>query len=183
MNMDWLLAGGISFVIYAAIFIYCITKRRWTQSAIWVGLVNMALVGFHLVAPIRGALDPGYLGYSFGFIQVEAGIMVTLVTGLILLAALASACVAVLNARGRPMILLVLLDLLFAVNVSFMLIYGILTDANGFSIQLGEFLTIPSLVSFLILLFVLAVPLWLSVYWGLKRLNPVTSSQDETSSA
>ncbi|MFQ5527568.1 MAG: hypothetical protein ACE5GX_15060 [Thermoanaerobaculia bacterium] len=87
--MNWLWVGAIVFAASLAIFGVCLARRQWTRSALAVGLVNLAVVGLHSVAPIRGCADPDYAGFSVGFFRAEQGPLVTLIAGSIFLAALA----------------------------------------------------------------------------------------------
>ena len=100
--MDWLWVGAVVFGICLAIFAFCVSRKQWSRSGLLVGLVNLAVVGLHSVAPIRGWADPEYAGFSMGLFRAEQGPMVTLIAGSIFLAALVSACTAALNKNGSP---------------------------------------------------------------------------------
>ena len=101
--MSWLIVAVIVAVFYLGAFGYCVAQRRWTRGGLAVGVTNLILAFAHSVAPIRGWLDQGYVGYVFGFLRVPQGPGVTLVAGSILILATYSACVAVLDRRGRPL--------------------------------------------------------------------------------
>ena len=50
--VNWLWVAGVSFLIYAAIFLYCAWKRKWSPAGLAVGVANFLVVLLHLVAPI-----------------------------------------------------------------------------------------------------------------------------------
>ena len=79
---------------------------------------------FYTGADLRGWADPEYAGFSVGLLQASQGPMVTLVAGSLFLAALAAACIVVLNRVGRAMWLPTVVDGFLALNFAIILIGG-----------------------------------------------------------
>lgn len=169
MDTNWLYVGLTAFAVYASVFGYFVAKRRWTRAGLAVGVTNMLFVVLNLAAPFRGAFDPGYAGYSVGLIRLEPGIGVTVVTGLIIVLALASACIAVLNRVGKPMWVVVLVDTALLLLIGLPEAVAVLADPASYRIELGEYLQIPGLVAGLIVLVLFVVPLIASVLWSARR--------------
>jgi hypothetical protein len=167
--MNWLWVAAASAVVYLSLFVLCLSRRRWTLAGLGVAVANLFVAFLNSVAPIRGWADPDYLGFSFGFIRIEQGPGVTLVSGTIFVLAVASFCVALLDQRGAPMWVIVTTDGLLALNIGGALLYGLVTRSGGAKIQLGEYLTIGPLPSTLILIGLFVVPLGLASIWALRR--------------
>jgi CspA family cold shock protein len=51
--------------------LYFFFQRRWSWLALLVALANLVIVLINGAAPVRGAIDPNYVGY--GFIEPEDG--------------------------------------------------------------------------------------------------------------
>ncbi len=167
--MNWLWVAAANGVVYGLLFLFCLSRRKWSWSGLGVALVNLLVAFMHSVAPIRGWADPDYLGYSLGFIRVEQGPGVTLVAGTFYLLAVASFCIALLDRRGASMWLVSISSGLLAANIGGSLVYGVMTQPEGVKIQLGEYLTIGPLPAFLILMGLFAVPLGLASVWAYRR--------------
>ena len=102
MEINWLWVALAAGLVYLGIFAFFLAKRQWTWAALGVALANFFWVLPNLVAPFRGALDPGYRGYAMGAIQLSPGIQVTIVTGAIIaLAMIAAAVRAVESPRSE----------------------------------------------------------------------------------
>ncbi len=172
MQINWLWVFAASFTVCASIFGYYVSRRQWNAAALLVGIANMLVACLHTVAPFRGVLDPNYNGYNMGLIHVGAGIMVTLVTGTILMMTVWSACLAVQNKPGKQMRWVALTDGFLVLNFVLSAVYNTVTNPGGSSrIKLGEYLTIPGLLADLIFVLVLIVPLALSTLWAFRRVK------------
>lgn len=171
MQINWLYPGFAAFVVYFSIFGFFVSKRRWTRAGLGVGLANMILVSMNIVAPIRGVLDPDYLGYHIGLIHVDPGVWVTITAGSIVVLALSSACFAALNLRGRAMAFVAVVDSAFLILIGFPVMYEGLANSADFKIQLGEYLFIPGMIAVLISAMLLVVPIAASVVWSAKRIR------------
>jgi len=168
-------------VVYWAIFIYLLTRRRWNIPALAVGVFHMLFAGLISVAPIRSFLDPNYVGYGLGVIQLE-GLAVTLPAALILGLALASAWVAVGKAHGRWMKLVMVGDLFFATSMGLALI---LDNSQNWTFQLGEYVSVTGIWGLIILLGFFTLPFVVSAIWAARRIraggpmNPALSNEEE----
>ena len=171
MSINWLHVGIIALLIYAGIFGYFLSKRRWTRAALGVGLANMLIVLLNLVAPFRGVFDPAYLGYNVGILHIAPGIGVTVVAGSIVIGALTAACLAVLNSPGRSMRLLAIIDSALLLLIGIPVMISGFADPSAYQIQLGEFLFIPGIVAVLISIALFTIPLFASVIWSYRRIS------------
>ena len=87
----------------------------------------------------------------------------------VFLAALASACIAVLDRTGPSMWLPTVVDSFLALNFAGILVGGLVTDPDGVRINLGEYLSIPPLPTTLLLLLLFCLPLASSAVWAFRR--------------
>ena len=168
---DWMVLGGTLLGASLALFFWSVGKRRWSASALAVGILNLLIAALNTSAPFRGLLDPGYRGYRFGLVTAEHGLLVTLAAGLVLVAAAASATIAVGNRRGPAMLWVALVDAALLANFAGDFALSARSGA-GFEIQLGEYLTIPSGIGLLVMIVVFLVPLALASLWALRRAAP-----------
>jgi len=171
MQINWLYVGLSAFVVYLAIFGYFLSKKKWTRAGIGVALANLLMVMLNLVAPFRGVLDPHYAGYNIGLIHIEPGAWVTVVSGLIVVCALASACIAVLNLRGRAMVFVAVVDSMLLLLIGLPILIEGLANSADFRIELGEYLFIPGIVAVLVSAMLFTVPLAASVIWSTRRIR------------
>lgn len=171
METNWLHVGLGAGAIYLALFVWFAIKRQWTWAAMGVALTNFFYVLLNLAAPFRGVLDPAYRGYNIGLYSVDPGPMVTLVSGTILAAALASACFALLNRPGWRMMFIAVVDSLLLLTIGLVEVIDGLGSPGDYKIELGEYLQIPGLVAVGIIGIIFFVPLVLSIKWSWSRRN------------
>lgn len=171
MQINWLFVGLPVFIVYLSIFIYFVKKRQWTRAGLGVGLANMLIVVLNLVAPFRGVLDPAYLGYNVGLLHIPPGFGVTIVAGSIVALALASACIAVQNLRGRPMLLVAIVDTALLLLIGLPVMVTGFLNVSDYKIELGEYLFIPGIVAVLISVVLFTLPLAASVFWSTRRIR------------
>ena len=172
--MNWLWVAAVVGAVYGSLFVACLVRRRWSWGGLGVAVANLLVALQNSVAPIRGWADPDYLGFSLGFIRVEPGPGVTLVSGTMFLLAVASFCIALLDRRGGPMWLVAVTDGLLAVNIGGALAYGLLTQPGAAEIQLGEYLLIGPLPATLIMAGLFVLPLGFASAWALRRTSLAT---------
>jgi hypothetical protein len=98
----WFQLALVLNVVCWTIFLYLLRRRRWSWSALAVGIFHMLCAGLGSVAPFRSLLDPGYMGLGLGFLRFE-GQAAALPAAQFLGWAIAAAWVAVANGRGRWM--------------------------------------------------------------------------------
>ena len=171
MDVNWAVVGLVVLVMYGSLFGWWVHGSNWTRGGLLVGLVNMAVVAIHLVAPIRGYLDSDYAGYRFGLLALDAGILVTLVTGTIVVLCLASARVAVRGIPGPTMWVVAATDAALLVNLLVPFASASLEEIAAFHINLGEYVTIPGALALFIVVGVFMLPLGGSVWWALRRIR------------
>jgi hypothetical protein len=150
-------------------FLYFAFKRRWSWTALVVAIANLVVVALNGAAPIRGAVDPNYVGYGFGFLSADRGLPVTLIAGAVVLASAFSAWIAVRNRAGAAMLLVAATAAFHAVNVGFPLLDSLLTDPTSVTIQFGEYLTVPHTVAIPALIALMFLPFLLGTAWALQR--------------
>ena len=169
----WMVLGLTTFG--AVIALCVISREKPTKAAIAVAVANLFVAGLNMFAPYRALLDPGYVGYSFGFVEARRGVAVTIAAGTLFAVAAACAWLALKRpSRGRLLFIAVADGLLF-LNIGGALLASWL-QGSDFRIQLGEYLTIPGALALAILLLLLAVPLGASSFWALSRRNDLVSS-------
>jgi hypothetical protein len=151
-------------ILYWAVFFYLLTRRRWSWSALAVGLFHMLFAGVCSVAPIRSLIDPDYIGFGVGVIQF-AGSSAALPAALMLGWALFAAWIAVGKGSGRLMTLIAVGDILLSLSLG----ASILQDRAGWKLQFGEHLTIDGYAGATVLLLLFTLPLVLSALWAVRR--------------
>lgn len=178
----WFQIAIVLNLVYWAVFVYLLLRRRWNVPALLVGVFHMMFAGVVSVAPIRSLLDPNYIGYGLGVIQLEKR-AVALPAALILGWALMAAWIAIGKGRGRWMRLVLVGDLLFALSMGLSIF---LDDPLNWKFQMGEYLTVSGVPGLLILLGFFTLPFIASAIWAASRTDangttpPVASStQDE----
>lgn len=176
MDINWLHIALAAGLIYTGVFVYFAAKWRWTWAAMGVALANFMYVLLNLAAPFRGLLDSGYAGYKVGLVQIAPGPLVTVVTGGIVIAALAAACIALLNRPGRGMAFVALFDSLLLLIIGLPVMMDGIMAPDEFRIELGEYLQIPGLVAVLLGGALLCLPLLFSVVWTTRRMKPRMNS-------
>lgn len=173
VNVNWLYVGIAAGSVYLAVAIWFATKRRWTWAAMGVASANFVFVLLNLVAPFRGVLDPEYRGFNVGVFHVPPGLTVTLVSGAIVAASLASSCFALLNRPGWRMVFIAVVDSVLLITIGLVEVLDGLRAPDAYKIELGEYLQIPGVVAVLIIGSVFCLPLVLSIVWSGRRTGPV----------
>lgn len=121
---------------------------------------------FNSVAPVRGLVDPNYVGYGFGLLQADKGIAVSLLAGVVFVAGAASALIAASKSSGRELWVVAVTCAAFLVINGLPTLGTALTDPGANVIQLGEYLIIPGLLATPILILLLVVPFAVGVVWA-----------------
>ena len=168
-------------VVYWAVFLYLLSRRRWNVPALAVGVFHMLFAALVSVAPVRSLLDPDYIGYGLGVIQFEKR-AAALPAAIVLGWALAAAWVAVGKGRGRWMRLVMVGDLFFALSMGVSIV---LDRSQDWRFQLGEHFTATGVTGLLILLSFFTLPFIASAIWAAGRTRaggpapPVASKERE----
>lgn len=168
----WLWILLASNIVYWSIFLHLLTHRRWDVLAFTFGVLHMLFASLIANAPFRSFFDPDYVGYQLGLVRFE-GRWGTLPAAVFLAWALSSAWIAVAQGKGRWMKLIVVGDILFAVNLggAFLLDF-VRGDLAESKIQGGEFFTLQGTLSALIPLLLFALPFAASAVWAARRVEP-----------
>ena len=97
--MNWALFALSIAVVMTAIWILVLVKSRRSLMSIYVSFAFLLLAAMNSAAPIRGYVDPNYVGYGFGLLHATRGLSVTIMAGGVFLISAISAFFA---ARNRP---------------------------------------------------------------------------------
>lgn len=149
--------------------LYFLVQRRWHWIGLISALANLVIVALSGAAPIRGALDPNYIGYGMGFLSADKGLNVTLIAGSVILASTLSAWIAMRNRPGIAMLIVAAVSAFHVVNIGFPLVDDIRAKPENVMIQLGEYLTIPHYVAIPALIGIIVLPFLLAVPWAIQR--------------
>lgn len=174
MPQPWFLLAGLSMAAALVAVALCARRGPRNVGALLVATVNLLVAGLNSVAPFRGPLDPGYIGYTFGWFSAGRGLAVTAVAGSIALATIVAACLAARNERGRGMAVVAAVDATLSVS----LVGALFADGlnlENFRLQFGEYLTIPGLVGLLTIVTLILLPLGASTLWAFRRRTPAHS--------
>jgi|KBSSwiStaDraftv2_1062776.scaffolds.fasta_scaffold853796_2 hypothetical protein len=161
----WFRIAIVLNIIYWAVFLYLLSRRRWNIPALAVGILHMLFAAVVSVAPIRSLLDPDYPGYGLGVLHFEKR-AVALPAAIILGWALTAAWVAVGKGRGRWMRVIMVGDLFLALSMGISLA---LDDSQNWKFQLGENFTAEGLTGLFILLGFFTFPFIASAVWAATR--------------
>lgn len=167
----WAWVIAVSLTVYWSIFFYLLTRRRWDAPALIVGILHLLFASMFVAAPIRSFFDPNYIGFEVGIVRFE-GRWATLPSAAFLSWALAATWIAVSHGRGRWMKLIVVGDILFALNLGggFLLDY-VRGDLAASKIQAGDFFTLKGTVAALIPLLLFALPFVAAAIWAMRRIQ------------
>jgi len=166
--MNWLaFAAGISITVYGALVAGA--RPNLTQAGFLASLPHFVLAALQGAAPVRAIVDPHYLGWSFGLLQIERGWPVTVVAGTMFLAAMMCAWLALNARRGPIMYAVATFDAAVLLILGGPLVAIALTNPTSFKIQAGEYFTIPSIAGIILTATILILPLILTMAWALRR--------------
>jgi hypothetical protein len=167
--MNWALFALSIAAVITAIWIFVLIKSRRSFMSIYVSFAFLLLAVMNSAAPIRGYVDPNYVGYSFGLLHAAKGLPVTFIAGSVFLVSAISAFFAARNRRGPEMWIVAVACSAFAINQGWPWLEGVIHDPAGNAIQFGEYLTIPGLVASALLGLLLVVPFVLGIPWAARR--------------
>ncbi|MDO9249717.1 MAG: hypothetical protein Q7U11_24945 [Phenylobacterium sp.] len=159
-------------VFAALLLVWTLVARRAKAGApaAFVGLAHLVVAGLHSAAPIRGYLDPGYVGYGFGLLAAESGLAVTVISGAVWVVAVLGAFLALARARAA-MAFVALSSAAFAVIVGAPLAQDLVNNPAASKVQLGEYLTIPGLAAIGLMLVALVLPFVVGFVWAIGRMR------------
>jgi len=166
--MNWaVFALGVSAVL-VALWLWLVVRRNWSWGGLYASVGCLIAACFNAAAPVRGALDPNYVGYQFGMVGSDKGLGVTLVAGSIFLASAVSAMLAASRQSGRELWIVALTSVAMFVIIGVPTLQDGIRDPAANAIQFGEYLTIPGLAGTAILLLLLTLPFAVGAVWAAK---------------
>jgi hypothetical protein len=95
--MNWALFALSIAGVLTGIWILVLVKSRRSFMSIYVSFAFLLLAAMNSAAPIRGYVDPNYVGYGFGLLHATRGLSVTLMAGGVFLISAVSAFFAARN--------------------------------------------------------------------------------------
>lgn len=143
-------------------------RRKAPSAAIATALPLLVVAGLNAAAPIRGFVDPNYVGYRFGMVEARIGFEVTIAAGSIFLLSLVAAYVAVSRPRGPALWFVALVSAGMGVNVGWPWLRRALSDPAANLMQFGEYLTIPGEVATGLMFTVIIAPLAFGAVWATR---------------
>ena len=167
--MNWALFALSIAGVMTAIWILVLVKSRRSLMSIYVSFAFLLLAAMNSAAPIRGYVDPNYVGYGFGLLRADKGLLVTFVAGGVFLVSAVCAFIAARNRGSRAMWLVAAACVAFIVIQGWPWLEGVLTDPSSNAIQFGEYLTIPGLAASALLAVLLVLPFVLGAFWASRR--------------
>ena len=168
-QINWAYEALAVSAILLVVWLAVAFKARAGAPAAFVGFVHLLVAGLHSAAPIRGYVDPDYVGYSFGLLAADKGLAMIVTAGAVWLVAMLGAFLALSKAQ-LAMAFVTLSSAAFAVIVGAPLAQGLLTDPMAGKVQMGEYLTIPGLAATGLMLVVLVLPFVIGVIWAGGRM-------------
>src|SRR5262245_35845287 len=102
--MNWLHFALTVSAVLALLWLIAAIRARPAWPA-WVGGAGFLFVaGLNSAAPVRGLVDPDYVGFAFGFLHAERGVMVTLLAGALFVSAALGAFAALRRERRAMLV-------------------------------------------------------------------------------
>ena len=166
--MNWALFAGCVTAIMFAVWLFLLVRSRRSITSVYVSFAFLLLAGMNSAAPIRGFVDPDYVGYGFGMLRADKGLPVTLMAGTVFLASLACALIAVRNRRGAAMWIVAIVCAAFTIIEGWPWLRNVVSNPESNMIQFGEYLTIPGLVGSALLGALLVVPFLIGLPWAAR---------------
>ncbi|HEY4070888.1 MAG TPA: hypothetical protein VGM04_04955 [Sphingomicrobium sp.] len=167
--MNWAyFALAVSACLVLA-WLWQVSRRRWDWVGLYVSVGCVIAACFNAAAPVRGLLDPNYVGYTFGFAEADKGVGVTLVAGAIFLSCAASALIAPSGRSGPPLWIVALTCAGMFLVVGVATIRDAVASPAANAIQFGEYLTVPGMMATTILLLSLTGPFAVGAVWAAAR--------------
>lgn len=166
--MNWA-AFAIVVGLAAAAWVWVPTRRKsGLRAGRWLAAPLLIVATLNAAAPVRGAIDPGYMGYVFGLLRASHGLEVTAIAGSLFVLSVMSARIAATRRSGAGLwiVALTCAGLFFALGVP-TLIDAWRNPADNV-IQLGEYLLIPGALGTALLL-TIAAPFAAGAVWAARR--------------
>jgi hypothetical protein len=167
--MNWALFALSIVAVMLTAWVIVLAKSPRSFASVYVSFAFLLLAGMNSAAPIRGYVDPNYVGYGFGMLRAEKGLPVTLIAGSVFIAAAVCAFIAARNRRGPAMWIVAAVCAVFTVIKGWPWLQNAITDPSSNVIQFGEYLTIPGVVGTALLGTLLVLPFVIGLPWAARR--------------
>jgi hypothetical protein len=164
--MNWLYFAFAIFAIAVLAWLVALRRGNWSWPGLVAGVGCLVTAGLNSAAPVRGAIDPDYAGYTFGLAHSDKGPGVTLVAGSIWLACVVSAWLAATRVAGRSLWIVAATCAALLAIIGWPTLQAVVANPSANSIELGEYVTIPGLVGSAILLALVVVPFAIGLVWA-----------------
>jgi flagellar biosynthesis protein FliQ len=166
--MNWgLFALSVSALLIGA-WIVLAVRRKPSPMALVASFACVLAASLNSAAPFRGAIDPGYMGYVFGLLAADKGLAVTALAGSVFVGALVAAFIALTRRSGRALWWVSGVCGALSVILGGPWLIQSLTDPSSNAIQFGEYLTVPGLVSTIVLFALFVLPFALGTVWAAR---------------
>jgi hypothetical protein len=169
-RVNWLyFALAVSAIIVVAL-VALQHRKKASLSARFAALPHILVACLNSAAPVRGYVDPDYVGYGWGFLHAFRGLDVTLTAGAVFLTSLIAAALASRDRRGWTMWFVAAASAASGANIAAPMFASAI--GGGFEemrIQLGEYLTIPGVIAGPLILALLVGPFLFGMIWSLGR--------------
>jgi hypothetical protein len=164
--MNWLTFALAVSALLVGLWLRQVWLRNWSGPGPYASVGCLIAACLNAAAPVRGSLDPDYVGYRFGLAAADKGQTVTLIAGSIFLFTATSALLAASRAAGRELWLVALTCATMFVIIGVPTLQQTVVDPAGNAIQLGEYLTVPGMVGTAILVLLLTIPYAVGAVWA-----------------
>lgn len=166
--MNWgLFALAVSAVLLLG-WIVIAVRRKPSPMALVASFACLLAAALNSAAPLRGLLDPGYMGYVFGLLAAQEGLTVTALAGAVFVGGSVAAFIALTRGSGRALWWVAAVCGSLTVVLGGPWLFSALTDPSSNRIQFGEYLTIPGLISTALLFVLLVLPFMLGTVWATR---------------
>lgn len=165
--MNWAVFGLAGAATLALIWVIAAFRAKPNWRAAVTGIALLLVAGVNMAAPVRGAIDPNYIGYNFGLISAGRGLVVTLAAGSVLLLAAVGAF-ATLSRSMLARVIVAVASVVFLIDLGVPLIGGAIEDIDGNTIQFGEYLTVPGAVSTALMFVFGFAPFLIGLWWAAR---------------
>lgn len=166
--MNWgLFALAVSAVLFA-VWVGLAVRRRPSPVALVTSFACLLAASLNSAAPLRGAIDPNYMGYVFGLVAADKGLAVTALAGSIFVGGLVAAYVALTRRRGRAMWAVAAVCGVLSVVLGGPWLTSAFTNPADNTIQFGEYLTVPGVISTILMFALLILPFLVGTAWATR---------------
>jgi hypothetical protein len=171
--MNWAVFALVIAGLLTAAWLRLLIRRAWSLPGLYASLGCLVTACLNAAAPVRGALDPDYLGYQFGLATSDKGLGVTLVAGTIFMLSALSALLAASRSAGRELWIVALTCGAMFVVIGVPTLQEAVANPAGNSIQLGEYLAVPGSIGTAILLLLQTFPFAVGAVWAANGAMPL----------